>query len=96
MICKISILLLAISFCVLIDGKSLLHDNDLELSNDKAQMFLRSILNDDDDDDRFIKRESGKNCIPCKFKLNPCCPPNICVKKFFWNECMEIKTATGK
>ncbi|CAF3108848.1 unnamed protein product, partial [Rotaria sp. Silwood2] len=70
-------------------------DNDLELSNEKAQMFLRSMLNDDDDDDSYEpldKREFGKNCVPCKFKINPCCAPNICKKKRFWNECMEIKT----
>ena len=97
MICKISIIILVLSICSLIDGKRLFlnNDNDLELTNEKAQMFLRSMLNDDSDDqnDLFDKREFGKNCVQCKFKINPCCAPNICLKKFPWNECMEIKTA---
>ena len=96
MICKLSIIILIISFCSLIDGKRLFvdNDNDLELTNEKAQMFLRSMLNDDSDasDDKFDTRESGTDCVPCKFKMNKCCKPNICIKKFFWNECMEIKT----
>jgi hypothetical protein len=97
MICKISIILLVLSLCSIIDGKrSLNNDNNLELRNDQAQMFLRSILNEDSDsnDDSFDKREFGKNCVPCKFKINPCCPPNVCRKKFPWNECMEIKVKT--
>lgn len=96
MICKITIILLVLSICSLIDGKpSYLNDNnDLEITNEKARMFLRSMLNDDSSsDDLFDRRESGKNCVPCKFKLNKCCAPNICVKKLLWNECMEIKTS---
>lgn len=96
MICKIAVALLLISLCSMIDGKRLFVDNDddIELSNAKAQMFLRSMLEDDSDsdDNTFDKRERGTDCVPCKFKVNPCCKPNICVKKFFWNECMEIKT----
>jgi len=96
MICKISIILLLLSICSLIDGNRLFYnnDNDLELSNEKAQMFLRSILDDDSDGDdmSYDKREWGKDCVKCKFKWNNCCKPNICIKKFFWNECMEIKT----
>ncbi|CAF3033433.1 unnamed protein product [Rotaria sp. Silwood2] len=90
---KISIILVLSIICSYIDGKRLYlnNDNDLELSNEKAQMFLRSQLNDDDDQASFDTREFGKNCVPCKFKINPCCAPNICIKKFFWNECMEIK-----
>jgi hypothetical protein len=68
------------------------NDNDMELSNDKARMFLRAISNDDDDDSpSFNTRESGKNCVRCKLGINPCCAPNICIKKFFFDECMEIK-----
>ena len=98
MICKISIVLLILSICSLIDGKRLFFNNDdeLELSNERAQMFLRSMLNDDDssdgNDESFNKREFGTNCVKCKFGVNPCCKPNICVKKFFWDECMEIQT----
>lgn len=95
MISKLSIIVLMISMISLIECKRIYsaHDNDLELSNDKAQMFLRSMLNDDDSDINELagKREFGTNCVPCKFKLNPCCKPNICLKKFPWNECMEIK-----
>ncbi|CAF2713367.1 unnamed protein product [Rotaria sp. Silwood2] len=70
------------------------NDNDMELTDKKARMFLRSMLNGDSDDDTgsFDTRESGKNCVPCKFGINPCCSPNICIKKRFRpDECMEIK-----
>ena len=71
------------------------NDNDMELTDRKARMFLRSMLTDSDDDDdspSFETRETGKNCVPCKFGLNPCCPPNICIKKKFRpDECLEIK-----
>ncbi|CAF1126745.1 unnamed protein product [Rotaria sordida] len=80
------------------DAKRLFYDNDndMELSDKKARMFLRSMLNDDSDDDdagSLDTRESGKKCVPCKFGINPCCAPNICIKKKFRpDECMEIKT----
>lgn len=81
-------------------GKHLSFDNDdFEISDDKARMFLRQNNNDDDSNDEtdtnqlVDRREFGKNCVRCKFKVNPCCAPHICVKKFFWNECMEIKAA---
>jgi hypothetical protein len=69
------------------------NDNDMELSDKKARMFLRSMMNDDDDDSpSFGTREAGKNCVPCKFGINPCCAPNVCVKKSFRpDECMEVK-----
>ncbi|CAF2060936.1 unnamed protein product [Rotaria magnacalcarata] len=74
------------------------NDNDMELTDKRARMFLRSMTNDDDDDSNddsasFDTRDSGKNCVACKFGLNPCCAPNICIKKRFRpDECMEIKT----
>ena len=72
-------------------------DDDTELSDQKARMFLRALTedgeSDDDDVASFDTRESGKNCVPCKFGINPCCAPNICIKKRFRpDECMEIKT----
>ena len=69
------------------------NDNDAKLSEQKARMFLRSMLDDDDDDlPSLDKRETGKKCVPCKFGINPCCAPNICIKKNFRpDECMEIK-----
>lgn len=70
------------------------NDNDMELSDKKARMFLRAMLNEDDDDaaNSLDTREIGKNCVPCKFGINPCCAPNICVKKRFRpDECMEVK-----
>jgi hypothetical protein len=65
----------------LVDAKRSLKDNDnnLELSDKRAQMFLRSMLtdadsNDDDDDDDDS-------------------PPNFCKKKFLRpDECVEVKT----
>ena len=93
MICKISIILLVVMLWVSIDAKSYHGQHDLELSNDEAKRFLHRMTDDDDEQDNSLdKRESGKNCVPCKFKINPCCAPNICLKKFPWNECMEIKT----
>lgn len=92
MICKISVFLLLLSVCVFVDGKNFVNDDEqLELANDQARMFLRAMTGDEDDDS-LDKREFGTNCVPCKFKLNPCCAPNMCIKKFFWNECMEVKT----
>lgn len=71
------------------------NDNDMELTDQKARMFLRAISSQGDDDDdapSFDTRESGKNCVKCKFGINPCCAPNICIKKSFRpDECMEIK-----
>ena len=93
MICKISVFFLLLSLFLFVNGKNFVADDDdnqLELPNDQARMFLRAMT--DDEDDSLDKREFGKNCVPCKFKLNPCCAPNMCIKKFFWNECMEIKT----
>ena len=82
------------------NGKRLFYDNDndMELSDKKARMFLRAMTGEDGDDDddgdsaSFDTREAGRNCVPCKFGINPCCAPNICVKKRFRpDECMEIK-----
>jgi hypothetical protein len=71
------------------------NDNDMELTDKKARMFLRTITGEGDDDDdstSFDTREFGKNCVPCKFGINPCCAPNICIKKRFRpDECLEIK-----
>ncbi|CAF4631870.1 unnamed protein product [Rotaria magnacalcarata] len=100
-----TIMLLAIFAFVLVistsNAKRLFYnnDNDMELTDKRARMFLRSMTNDDDDDDSnddsasFDTRDSGKKCVACKFGLNPCCAPNICIKKRFRpDECMEIKT----
>ncbi|CAF1299607.1 unnamed protein product [Adineta steineri] len=74
------------------------NDNDMELSDKKARMFLRTITGEGDDDDgdddskSLGVREIGSDCVPCKFGINPCCSPNICIKKRFRpDECMEIK-----
>ncbi len=96
---KTLILISAIALLCIIsssNAKRLFHDNDndMELSDKKARMFLRAMTGDDDDDDTqsFDTRETGKNCVPCKFGINPCCAPNICIKKSFRpDECLEIK-----
>jgi hypothetical protein len=86
-----------------LDAKGLSYDNDnnMEVSDKKARMFLRSMLDNDDDDDddddnnspSFDTREFGKNCVRCKFGINPCCAPNRCKKKFLRpDECVEVKT----
>jgi hypothetical protein len=94
-------LLCLLSIISIIMGKHLsFDDDDFEMTNDRARMFLRQNnddgdnSNDETDTNQLVdRREFGTNCVPCKFKVNPCCAPNICVKKFLWNECMEIKNA---
>ena len=88
--------ILLLSIIVSSNAKRLFYDNDndMELSDQKARMFLRAMTGEDDDDDSasFDTRESGKNCVACKFGINKCCAPNICIKKRFRpDECMEIK-----
>lgn len=74
----------------LVNGKSIRMMNNFEMSNENASAFLNS--NDNEHIASINKREIGRNCVPCKFGINPCCQPNICVKKTFWpDECMEIK-----
>ncbi len=73
-------------------------DDDFEVSQQTATTFL-SMDEDfppiirEDPLDIFLKREASKNCVPCKFGINPCCAPNICVKKTLRpDECQEVKT----
>jgi hypothetical protein len=95
-----TIILLAISVLFFVisssNAKRLFHDNDndMELTDKRARMFLRSMMDEDNDDATSLDtREFGKNCVACKFGINPCCAPNICIKKRFRpDECMEIKT----
>ena len=93
-LCTIYVLLLVVTIS---NAKRLFYDNDndMELTDRKARMFLRSMLDNDDDDDStaFDTRGIGRNCVACKFDIIPCCSPNICIKKRFRpDECMEIKT----
>lgn len=88
MIVSLAVILLIVS---LVNGKTIRAVNHFEISNENASAFLHS-----PDDEHHVadisKREIGRNCVPCKFGINPCCHPNICVKKTFWpDECMEIK-----
>ncbi|UJR14357.1 hypothetical protein I4U23_001353 [Adineta vaga] len=100
---KTFILLAAIAFVCIISTSNakrlfLDNDNDMELSDKKARMFLRSITRDSEEDDDAGSLDTrelsiGKDCVRCKFGINPCCKPNICIKKRFRpDECMEIKT----
>lgn len=62
-------------------------DDDFELSQQTAASFLSMTTQPNHN-----KREIGKNCVPCKFGVNLCCAPNVCVKKTLRpDECMEIK-----
>ncbi len=64
-------------------------DNDMELTEAKARMFLEAESEADD----FDRRAAADNCVNCKFGIFKCCHPHICVKKFLRpDECMEIKT----
>jgi hypothetical protein len=76
------------------DAKTLYIDNHFEMTGENASSFLHTTYDGDHHTSDFSKREMGRNCIPCKFGINPCCEPNICVKKTLWpDECMEIKRA---
>jgi hypothetical protein len=95
MICKISVILFLIGFCVLIDGNNLFADNDdddesgSELTNAKEELYRRAMTNDEED---FLdKRQSGQNCVSCGWLGLKCCAPNICVKNTLRNKCMKIK-----
>lgn len=92
MMCKIRLILLLLSICLLINGKKLFVD-DLALSNHKARMFLGSASDNDASYNDEYAFDIQTNCVPCKFNINPCCAPNLCIKKFFWNECMKIRTS---
>jgi hypothetical protein len=81
----------------LVDAKRSLKDNDhnLELSDKRAQMFLRSMMTDADsnDDDDSASFDTRQDCVQCKFNIGRCCPPNFCKKKFLRpDECVEVKT----
>jgi len=95
---KTIILLAAIALLCIIsssNAKRLFYDNDndMELSDKKARMFLEAMTGEDDDDSPSLDtREFGKNCVGCKFGINPCCAPNFCRKKRFRpDECVEVK-----
>jgi hypothetical protein len=92
-----TIIFLTITFLIIAssNAKNLMvnQNNHFELTADNASMFLYTNA-DDSSEQVFNKREVGRNCIPCKFGINQCCDPNICVKKSWWpDECMEIKRA---
>jgi hypothetical protein len=64
-------------------------DDDFEVTQQMAAAFLMH----DNSSHAIDKREAGRHCVPCKFGANPCCAPNICVKKTLRpDECQEIKT----
>ncbi len=64
-------------------------DDDFEVTQQTATTFLSMHENSSS---VFAKREAGRNCVPCKFGANPCCAPNICVKKTLRpDECQEVK-----
>ncbi len=59
-------------------------DDDFEISDTKARAFL-------DLADDYMKR-ANDNCITCsKLTQSKCCYPDLCIKKFFHNECMKVK-----
>lgn len=90
MLVYLTMILLIVTF---VHGNTIRTNNNFEITNENASSFLHPV-NDEHHSAGITKREIGRNCIPCKFGINPCCEPNICVKKTFWpDECMEIKRA---
>ena len=96
------ILLLAVFGLLLVvalsNAKNLVDNNDdLEINDQKARMFLRAMLGDESDDDSadaaaMDTRNNDKQCVGCKFGAALCCAPNFCRKKRFRpDECVEVK-----
>ncbi|UJR32318.1 hypothetical protein I4U23_019782 [Adineta vaga] len=83
------IMCLIVSFC---HGKNVPEEmHHITISSDEANGFLHS-SDPNNVGINLTRREIGSNCVPCKLNMNPCCPPNICIKKTFWfDECMEVK-----
>ena len=82
----IVVVLVSFSTARNVDGKE-----GFEMNMENASFFLHATT-EESAGVMFDKRESGRNCVPCKFGINPCCAPNICRKKTLWpDECMEIK-----
>lgn len=72
--------------------KTIENISDFELSKANASRFLYG-SQQDIMPAIFGKREIGRNCVRCKFGIRRCCKPDICRKRTFFNECMEVKTA---
>ena len=72
---------------------------NMEISQQIATAFLSNNIDfldyfPEDSPDLFFKSRMGKDCVPCKFGLQPCCAPNICVKKTLLpDECQDVKSA---
>lgn len=96
------ILLLAV-FCLLwivalSNAKNLVDNNDdSEIDDQKARMFLRAMLDDQSDDNSddsaaMDTRHNNGDCVGCKFGAALCCKPNFCRKKRLRpDECVEVK-----
>ena len=77
-------------------------ENDFKISRAHSNTFLRALISEDDDEQKFIRRDQtnstyykdrkGRTCVLCKWGIAPCCLPNICKKHHIrFNECIEIK-----
>lgn len=87
-------LLIAMAMAVLLVSAS--HGMTIESTSEPSfeihQHSANDFLSMNDTPPTMDKREAGKNCVPCKFGVTPCCAPNVCVKKTLRpDECMEIK-----
>ena len=84
----LAIVVVLVSFSA---GRSFDDHKGFEMSVENASIFLHATT-EETSGMAIDKRESGRNCVPCKFGINQCCAPNICRKKTLWpDECMEIK-----
>ena len=93
------ILLLAVVGLLLVvalsNAKNLVDNNDdLEINDQKAQMFLRAMLGDESDGGSVGSAAMDtRQCVSCKFGLGLCCAPNFCEKKRFRpDKCIRVKT----
>ena len=90
MVSRISLMLFLALFMMVfmknLDGRrvEMEDENDFLLSDPNARAFL-------DLAESYAKRADG-NCITCsKLTQSKCCAPDLCIKKFFHNECMKVK-----
>jgi hypothetical protein len=77
-----------------IDAKNVALDDesDEEITNEAARMFVRSMLEEDEDESSLFARKLKPGCVRCAFGISHCCLPNYCQKRTIRrNKCIKVK-----
>ena len=85
-------------FYSFIDAKDvgLQDENEDEVINPAERKFIRSMLEEDEEETDLFTRRLPPGCVRCKFNLFKCCAPNICRKKTLRpDKCIKIKAPKG-